>query len=446
MLTVRLNARGVLLVLFCSHTIGFVRADAPRVVRTVPKSGATDVDPNLKQIIVEFDQDMARGSHSWCGGGDAFPETRGLPSWRTARIAVLPVKLKPNHEYHIGINCQSFRNFRSAAGESLKPYGLSFETGGDEARATITPEENRTAIEQLREAVEQRYSYRDLRKIDWDARFKKFAPKLEKTKTPEKFAREAGRMLAVAKDLHVWLTVGERTFASYRRSVRPNCNTAVLKKLVPQWTKRNDAVTTGRFPGGIGYILLPSWADQHADNLEEAVKALDDFADTRGLIVDVRLNSGGSETLAARFAGCFLERPEVYARHVTRESGAPGGFTRPSNRVVEPLEGRKPYAGKVVVLTGKTVMSSCEAFLLMMKQVPGCKLVGENSYGSSGNPKAAALSNGVTVYLPSWKSMTPGGELFEGVGIAPDVEVKMTATDFMSRDPVLAAALKLLRR
>ncbi len=83
---------------------------------------------------------------------------------------------------------------------------------------------------------------------------------------------------------------------------------------------------------------------------------------------------------------------------------------------------------------------------MMMKQVPGCKLVGENSYGSSGNPKAATLSNGVTVYLPSWKSMTPGGELFEGVGIAPDIEVKMTATDFMSRDPVLDAALKLLRQ
>jgi carboxyl-terminal processing protease len=90
-------------------------------------------------------------------------------------------------------------------------------------------------------------------------------------------------------------------------------------------------------------------------------------------------------------------------------------------------------------------MSSCEAFLMMMKRVPDCTLVGSKSYGSSGNPKPHGLSNGVTVYLPSWKSMLPDGTEFEGKGIEPDVHVETTPDDFREKDPVLEAALEILR-
>ena len=91
-------------------------------------------------------------------------------------------------------------------------------------------------------------------------------------------------------------------------------------------------------------------------------------------------------------------------------------------------------------------MSSCEEFLLMMKQALLCTLVGERSYGSSGNPKPHELGLGVTVSLPSWKAMLPDGTVFEGVGIAPDVEVKTTPAKLTKRDPVLEAALKILRK
>jgi carboxyl-terminal processing protease len=95
---------------------------------------------------------------------------------------------------------------------------------------------------------------------------------------------------------------------------------------------------------------------------------------------------------------------------------------------------------------GPVNMSSCESFLLMMKQVPGCKLIGATSYGSSGNPQGYGLPNGVVVYLPSWKDMMPDGAMFEGQGLAPDEAVRAETKDFEERDPVLEAALQLLRR
>jgi len=90
-------------------------------------------------------------------------------------------------------------------------------------------------------------------------------------------------------------------------------------------------------------------------------------------------------------------------------------------------------------------MSSCESFLLMMKRVPGDRLVGSRSYGSSGNPKPHDLGNGVLVHRPSWQDLMPDGKLLEGVGVEPDVAGPARPSDFVRGDPVLEAALRVLR-
>ncbi|KPK50768.1 MAG: hypothetical protein AMK72_01320 [Planctomycetes bacterium SM23_25] len=74
-------------------------------------------------------------------------------------------------------------------------------------------------------------------------------------------------------------------------------------------------------------------------------------------------------------------------------------------------------------------MSSCESFLLMMKQVPGSRLLGARSYGSKEDPKPHDLGNGVTVYLPSWQDLMPDGKLLESVGVEPDVTVATRPRD-----------------
>jgi C-terminal processing protease CtpA/Prc len=94
---------------------------------------------------------------------------------------------------------------------------------------------------------------------------------------------------------------------------------------------------------------------------------------------------------------------------------------------------------------GPRCLSSNESFLLMMKQVPHCTLVGERSYGSSGNPKPHRLANGVMVKLPSWKALRPDGTCFEKEGISPDILVPAPPAAFANGDPVLVAALRALK-
>ena len=88
-------------------------------------------------------------------------------------------------------------------------------------------------------------------------------------------------------------------------------------------------------------------------------------------------------------------------------------------------------------------MSSAEAFLLMMRQAPQCTLLGERSYGSSGNPKPVTLANGVVAFLPSWVALTLDGDPLEGIGVSPDVAVAFPG-DPTDEDPLIDAALDWL--
>ena len=104
---------------------------APQIVSCSPARGAKDVDPTLKEITVTFDQDMEDGM-SWTGGGPEFPPIPEgkKPHWRDKRTCVLPVKLQGGHNYRVGINSQSYRNFRSAAGVPAMTSALWFTTSG----------------------------------------------------------------------------------------------------------------------------------------------------------------------------------------------------------------------------------------------------------------------------------------------------------------------------
>jgi len=422
----------------------------PKVIETVPKNGDPDVDPSLQEMRFVFDQDMSTGGYSICGGGPLYPKTVGRPRWVNKRTLAARVTLEPDHEYRLSINCPpNATNFRSAFGEPAVTFPMSFKTaagGGPAQPKTENATGNAQAVQNLRKAIDEQYSYRDLRKLDWAALFSKYGPAMEKAAGPAAFAQAATEMLGQAKDMHIWLEVGGKQIPSYKRDITRNYNRAVLEKIVPGFRKLGDGVYSGRFEDGIGYILIDSWSADLAEALEQAYAVIWECSDAPGLIVDVRPNAGGAEPLAQQFAGCFVDKPMLYSKHVYRSAKAASGFDEPHDRILEPNKYRPKYRGKIVVLMGQANMSSCESFLLMMKQVPGCKLIGSTSYGSSGNPKPVDLGNGVTVYLPSWKDLRSDGTCLEGQGVTPDIPITATSVALESTDPVLQAALTLLRK
>jgi carboxyl-terminal processing protease len=425
-------------------------AEPPKVAKASPEDGQMNVDPaTTTELRIVFDQPMdTAGGWSIVGGGDSFPELVGEPTWDGDRTLVLRVRLRPEHDYSLSVNSDRFTHCRSATGDPAVPYPIAFSTAPDPA-APPPPDEtlrrNRVAIDALRRGVDNDYAYRDLRGIDWNARFKDATPRMERAATPEAFARAGAALLSPAKDLHVWLKAGEQVIGSYQRRVTPNFNARVLPTLVPNLKQHGTTNLTGRFDDGVVYVAIGTWEKREPAAMEAVFDAIKAAAESKApaVIIDVRPNAGGDEVLAREVAGCFVAEPKVYSKDTIR---AGGKTSQVFDRVVNPTPNRAAYRGHVVVLMGRANMSSCESFLLMMKQAPDCTLVGEPSYGSSGNPKPHDLGNGVTAYLSSWTDMTPDGTPLEGKGIQADVPVKTKPEDFAAADPVLTEALKVARR
>jgi len=418
---------------------GIVVARPPVVEFALPDH-ADVVDAATPELVIRFEQDMSPAGRSICGGGPTFPPMTGQPRWVTPRELRVPVQLVPGVHYSLSINCPSARNFRSATGEPAEVYPISFRTLREgEVAPVLTPEQAADMTRALRAAIDTRYSYRDVRNVDWPAAFD--AAKLDEARTPAEFARKAAVMLAANQDLHVTFEVDARRLATARRSAAWNVDTAGLRALVPRWTD-NGTVAVGRFDDGIGYILIRTWAPPDPEHLRPVFDAITELAGARAMVVDVRPNSGGDESLARTVAACFVAEPTVYSRSLIRNPDAPDGWEGPFDRVVEPGDGPK-FHGKVAILIGPACMSSNESFILMMRRAGVRETFGGKTWGSSGNPRPHDLGQGVRVFLPSWRDLLPDGSVLEGVGIAPDHAVEWRPGE---TDPVLDAALAWLRR
>lgn len=103
----------------------------PVILEMSPANGATGVDPRTTELRVAFSVPMG-GGFSWTGGGPDYPpapEGQG-PRWtEDQRTCIHPVRLEPNHQYRLGLNSPSHKNFQSATGVPLDPLIYTFQTG-----------------------------------------------------------------------------------------------------------------------------------------------------------------------------------------------------------------------------------------------------------------------------------------------------------------------------
>lgn len=158
----------------------------------------------------------------------------------------------------------------------------------------------------------------------------------------------------------------------------------------------------------------------------------------KGIVLDMRNNPGGLLDMAVDIAGEFLPKRSVVvieedAERKRKELLADGGNTLGAVPIV------------ILINSGSASASEILAGALRDNR-KDVQIVGETSFGKGSVQELIPVNSATKVKITVAHWLTPSGKQIDKVGIAPDIEVKLTASDLeKKRDPQMDKALELLR-
>jgi carboxyl-terminal processing protease len=189
--------------------------------------------------------------------------------------------------------------------------------------------------------------------------------------------------------------------------------------------------------GNAGYVRFNMFLD--------LVRIMNSFGDSvqscmqcDGLIIDLRGNPGGIGGMAMGMAGWLVDKPDsrlgtMYMRDATL------------NFVINPRA--EVFAGPVAVLVDGSSASTSEIFAEGLKDLGRARVFGTKTAAAALPSIFERLPNGDGFQYATANYISEGGKPLEGIGVTPDVEVKLTREGLLAgHDAVLDAALEWIRK
>ena len=162
----------------------------------------------------------------------------------------------------------------------------------------------------------------------------------------------------------------------------------------------------------------------------------------QGLVLDLRNNPGGFLDVAVDLAGWFLKKGTLVVKEVTREkNNGENNHLANGNGALKDIP--------VVVLVNKGSASASEILAGALQIQRGVKLVGEETFGKGTVQRLIKLSDGSSLKITVANWVLPNGQILEGNGLKPDIEVKTNNEEQDNKDtkndPQLQKALEVVK-
>lgn len=122
-------------------------------------------------------------------------------------------------------------------------------------------------------------------------------------------------------------------------------------------------------------IQIPDFTSK--DQVKDFDRALEEFKNTKTLILDVRNNSGGDTAFAKPMLGRLISSKQAYAWMGRVKNGQLIGS---SEEFIEP-RGPWTYSGRVLVLINRFSVSMAEGFAMSLQGIKRAELVGSEAAG-----------------------------------------------------------------
>ncbi len=192
------------------------------------------------------------------------------------------------------------------------------------------------------------------------------------------------------------------------------------------------SVTGEMLENKIGYIRIKMFNDKTPDQLKEQWEELE-FQGARGIVFDIRNNGGGLVTSVEKCLDPLLPEGEIAC--AVYKNGATENIVKSDAE-----ETNMP----MVVLMNEYSASGAELFAASLRDYKNITLVGTNSYGKGVMQDTFMLSKNNSVVLTVAQYKTLKSDCYDGIGLAPDVEVEYDAES--ETDNQLEAACEELKK
>ncbi|MEU2062736.1 S41 family peptidase [Streptomyces sp. NPDC013455] len=329
----------------------------------------------------------------------------------------------------------------------------------------------RAAFDVLWQTFEENYPFFARKGVDWHAVRDRYRPRVHRDTTRAQLFDIFSRMLRPLYDAHVAVRDGDRVLAEVRpgteqpseeldAEVKAYVVTRDLEGAVHRQDFGAGRITYADLRGGLGYLRISGFGDYAGDDAPYTMDQaeLDRALDTvltpgrtrslRGLIIDLRVNGGGSDALGIRIAARLTDTPyTAYAKRARNDPADATRHTRPEPVPVVPADAPR-YTGPVAVLTGGSTVSAGETFTQALLDRPGRTVrIGQPTQGVFSDVMVRDLPGGMVCALPNEEFLTRTGRTFDATGIPPQVtEPVFTEEEFAEhRDSAFDRAVTLLR-
>jgi carboxyl-terminal processing protease len=213
----------------------------------------------------------------------------------------------------------------------------------------------------------------------------------------------------------------------------------LTREAAAKWRAGADSTYFGdieakKLDRGIGYIRFREFNPHVATKL---VASLESMKDAPGIIIDLRGNHGGDDSVGWKLARHLIAKPTLVCLERTRR-GVQQQRIKPASR---------PYLGPVAILVDGFSVSAAEQFAAPLQELGRATIVGEKTLGVDLDANVKKLPAGALLLYVVGEPTTPNGVVIEGRGVTPDIQVSVTRNALLKGvDEQLKAAIAYINK
>lgn len=328
------------------------------------------------------------------------------------------------------------------------------------------------------------YAFFDERGVDWKKQYKLFRPKIIDNMSDDDLLDVLDSLLTPLDDGHIHLVSDDDDFyfsgigkaEKYVMDTFPSQTEYEDEQdyadaLGEQWQDIRSSYFSseriGRAKGtsgaevewaitanNVGYLYIGAMEDLASNNQSnsgkdnlDAVNAIMEkvmavLYKTDALIIDVRFNGGGYDSVSLAIANHFTDQSGIaYSKHDRNYAGSINAVDVFFSPVTD-----SPYLKPVAIIASQATASAAEVFLIMMSGLSHVTLMGENSEGILSDIPYRSLPKQWEIGVPNVVFVDSNGREYEVTGVPPEIEAPTNFEEIFEqkKDSAIEAALKVL--